>query len=216
MEVSLVFLKPDAVLRKSIGAAILQEFLNNDDKFSIIAFKEVEVSEELAKKHYQEHEGKFFYPWLVKSIRASPVLAMIIQGEIQQIRDFLGATFVHKADSDTIRGKYGIWGGINSVHASDSVETGRRELEIWSKMVNLQKDPSAVSKIQAYIREWIDKLKNKNIIQLRDLCKKLDENHSLKEEVYQDLIPILTEECLLSDSKSIQNFANILIENVLL
>ena len=111
MEESLVFLKPDAVLRRGIGAAILQQFLKNDDKFSILAFKEIQVSEDLAKEHYQEHEGKHFFPWLVKSLRTAPVLAMIIRGDIPQIRGFLGATFVQKADTNTIRGKYGIWGG---------------------------------------------------------------------------------------------------------
>ncbi|NVM52985.1 MAG: nucleoside-diphosphate kinase [Candidatus Helarchaeota archaeon] len=216
MEESLVFLKPDAVLRRSIGAAILQEFLKNDDKFSIVAFKEVQVSADLAKKHYQEHEGKIFFPWLVKSICSAPVLAMIVQGEIQQIRDFLGATFVQKAELGTIRGRFGIWGGVNSVHASDSPENGRRELDLWKNLASLNKDLNALKKIKDYITKWINTLKEENVFKLRNLCRNLTENQSRKEEVHRDLTRILAEECPLSDTQTIRNFANIIIENVLL
>ncbi|MHA1649619.1 MAG: nucleoside-diphosphate kinase [Candidatus Helarchaeota archaeon] len=214
MEESLVFLKPDAVLRKSIGAAILQEFLNKKE-FSILAFKEIVVSEDLAKKHYKEHEKKHFFPWLVKAVRAAPVLAMIVQGEIKKIRDFLGATFVQKAEPQSIRGKYGIWGGVNSVHASDSVETGLRELELWKKIANLEKDPDAVKKIKEYIEKWGSSKEN-NTLKLRNLCKKLTENPELKNQVYQDLIPLLKEDCPEANLNAIQNFAAIIIENVLL
>ncbi|NVM27334.1 MAG: nucleoside-diphosphate kinase [Candidatus Helarchaeota archaeon] len=216
MEESLVFLKPDAVLRKGIGAAILQEFLKNAEKFSVKAFKEIIVSEQLARKHYQEHEGKFFFPWLVKCLCAAPVLAMIIQGDIETIREFLGATFVQKAESDSIRGKYGIWGGVNSVHASDSPESGRRELELWKNFTSLNEDLEAPKKIKDYIAKWIETVKEENVIKLRDLCRNLAEGKSTREEVHREFIRILAEECPLSDTQTIRNFADIVIENVLL
>lgn len=214
MEESLVFLKPDAVLRKNIGAAILQEFLNNKN-FSILAFEKVVVSEDLAQKHYEEHKGKHFFPWLVKAVRAAPILAMIIQGEVQKIRDFLGATFVQKAEPNTIRGKYGIWGGINSVHASDSVDSGLRELNLWRNLVNLQTDPEATRKVAVYIEKCNIKKKN-NTSKIRRLCKKLAESPEIKERIYQQLVPLLKEDCPFIDSQIIQNFAEIIIENVLL
>ncbi len=130
MNKSLVFLKPDAVLRRGVGAAILKELLMSKD-YKILSFEEIEVSENLAKKHYEEHKERHFFPWLIRAVRASPVLAMIIEGDIQAFRDYLGNTFVQKADMNSVRGKYGIWGGVNSVHASDGVETGLRELELW-------------------------------------------------------------------------------------
>ncbi len=216
MEESLVFLKPDAVLRKGIGAAILQEFLKNAKKFSIMAFKEIEVSEELARKHYQEHEGKFFYTWLVKSLCAAPVLAMIVRGKIDAIREFLGATFVQKAELSSIRGKYGIWGGVNSVHASDSPESGRRELELWRMSAGLQKDPDAINKINQYIEKWIDTSKKNIVFELRNCCKRLAEKEITQEEVHGELTHLLTRECPLIDTKTLQNFVNIIIENVVL
>ncbi len=213
-EESLVFLKPDAVLRKKVGAAILQEFLNNKE-MSILGFQELDISEELAKKHYQEHDGKSFFPWLVKSIRVAPVLAMIVQGNIPAIRSFLGATFVQKADSNSIRGQYGIWGGVNSVHASDSPATGARELDLWKNFAQLQKDPKAIDKIKAYIKKWI-KYKKDSTTQLRQLCKTLSENHNLRDEINKKLIPLLKEDCQQTDDETIQNFADVIVENVLL
>jgi len=215
MNECLVFIKPDAFLRKGIGATILQDFLNNED-FSIIAFKEVQVSDDLAKIHYQEHEGKHFFPWLVKAIRASPVLVMIIQGEIQKIREFLGATFVQKANPQTIRGKYGIWGGINSVHASDSSESGLRELDLWRNKADLQKDYEAPKKIQKYIKKWVNYSKTNNTIKLRELCKKLADKKITKEQLFEQLEVLLKEDCPFTDSKTLENFANIVIENILL
>lgn len=213
-EESLIFLKPDAVLRKKVGAAILQEFLNNKE-MSILGFQEVRITEELAKKHYQEHDGKPFFPWLVKSIRSAPVLAMIVQGNIQAIRSFLGATFVQKADPNSVRGKYGIWGGVNSVHASDSPATGARELELWKDFTKLQKDPKAIDKINAYIKKWI-KYKKDSTVQLRQLCKMLSENHNLKDETNRKLIPLLKDDCPHVDDQTIRNFADVIVENVLL
>lgn len=213
-EESLIFLKPDAVLRKKVGAAILQEFLNNKE-MAILGFQEISISDDLAKKHYQEHEGKPFFPWLVKSIRSAPVLAMIVQGNIQSIRSFLGATFVQKADPNSVRGKYGIWGGVNSVHASDSPTTGARELELWKNFAKLQKDPKALDKIKGYIKRWI-KYKNDSTVQLRQLCKTLSENHNLKDEISKKLIPLLKADCPKANDQTIRNFADVIVENILL
>ena len=216
MDESLVFLKPDAVLRRSIGAAILQEFLENSDKFTILAFKEVQVSATLAKKHYQEHEGKPFFPWLVKSVQAAPVIAMIVRGSVQQIRSFLGATFVQKAEATTVRGKYGVWGGVNSVHASDSSESAQRELELWNELVQLKKDTNAVEEIKEYIAKWIEALNAENTAKIREICGKIADNQITQEDALQGLINILKNECPIADARNIENFAAIVIENILL
>ncbi len=214
MENCLVFLKPDAVLRRGIGAAILQEFLNNK-KFSIVAFKEVEVSEDLAKEHYKEHEAKPFFPWLIKALCAAPVVAMIVKGEIQKIREFLGATFVEKAEADTIRGKYGIWGGVNSVHASDSQSSGQREIELWLQSTGLKVDADAIDKISTYIKKWINH-RAKNTIKIRKLCKKVSNDPSIKSEAYQELVSLLLDDCPECAMALIRNFADVVIENILL
>jgi len=213
----LVFVKPDAVLRKCTGAAILQEFLDNQDKFSIRAFKEIQVSDDLAKKHYAEHEGKLFFPWLIKSLCSASVLAMIIEGKIEEIRDFLGATFVQKADPHTIRGKYGIWGGVNSVHASDSQDNGRRELALWKLQAGLKKEPGVIKKIEQYIQECrIENLNPANTIKIREMCKQLADKQLSRAQILEDIIELLKEDCPQCDLVTLRKFADIIIENVLI
>lgn len=214
-EECLVFLKPDAIFRRKIGASILQEFLNNRD-MSILAFQEVPVSEELAEKHYQEHEGKFFFPWLLKSICAAPVLAMIVQGDIQAMRTFLGATFVQKADPNTIRGKYGIWGGVNSVHCSDSPETGANEVELWENLADLRRDSNAIKNIKAYIKKWSKYSCANSTLELRELCRALSEGSDSEDQVNDQIIALLKKDCPQLDEETIRTFADIIIENILL
>lgn len=216
MEECLVFVKPDAVLRKCIGAAVLQEFLDNQDKFSIRAFKEIQVADQLARAHYAEHEGKSFFPWLIKSLCSAPVLAMIIEGKIDQIRDFLGATFVQKAAPDSIRGKYGIWGGVNCVHASDSKDNGQRELALWKSWVGLEKESGVIKRIEEYIQKNCqEKVNLTNTLKIREICKRLMENQTSGELILGDLIGLLKIECPQCDLDTVQKFAELIIENVL-
>ncbi|MHA1129328.1 MAG: nucleoside-diphosphate kinase [Candidatus Helarchaeota archaeon] len=212
MEKCLVFLKPDAVLRRGIGAAILQEFLNKKE-FSILTFKEVEVSEELAREHYKEHEKMPFFPWLIKALCIAPVVVMIIQGEIQRVREFLGATFVEKAEANTIRAKYGIWGGVNSVHASDSQASGQREIKLWMTFTGLEEDPRALEKVSSYIQKWI-RFKGKNTYKIRDLCKKISENPSIGSKIYHELVSLLLEDCPDSGIQEVQNLVDVIVENI--
>ena len=155
-ERTLAFLKPDASSRKYIGAKILQEFLQHPD-FKIIGFKNIQITKVHAEKHYEELKGRSFYPGLLKFITLSNIIALILEGEdiIQKFRTYLGATLVEKADKNTIRGKYGIYAGINLVHASDSPKTAERELNLWKDEIQLDSSDDAIAKVNAYIEKWI-------------------------------------------------------------
>ncbi len=90
------------------------------------------VSRDLAEKHYTEHEGKPFYPGLIDFVTSSPVLVMAIRGvnAIAVCRTLIGATNGQKADPGTIRGDFGMSGGYNMIHGSDSEESADRELAL--------------------------------------------------------------------------------------
>jgi nucleoside-diphosphate kinase len=151
-----VIIKPDGAARRRVSALVLQALL--DRGYKIIAFKEMKVSRSLAKKHYAVHSEKPFFPWLVDFISSAPVLAMIFEskGVIQGVRDALGATFVQKASPDSLRGKYGIWAGINIAHASDASETAASEIELWSSEGGLVESPESETTAHAYIKQYID------------------------------------------------------------
>ena len=80
IEETLVLVKPDGV-KKHICGEIIARFERKG--LSIKAIKMIQVPVELAKKHYAEHEGKGFFKDLIDFITSGPVLAMVIEGEMQ-------------------------------------------------------------------------------------------------------------------------------------
>ncbi len=130
LERTLVLLKPDAVARGLIGEIVARYERKG---LTVEAAKLLQVSEALAKKHYAEHDGKPFFPGLVKYIQSGPTLAMVIAGKdaVAQCRAINGATDPRKAQPGTIRADLAMDIGRNLVHGSDSVESAKREIDLW-------------------------------------------------------------------------------------
>ena len=97
--------------------------------------KFIKVSPELAARHYSEHKEKPFFNGLVSFITSSPVVVMVWEGKniVDTIRKIVGKTNPQEADVGTIRSDYGIEIGKNIVHASDSIESAKREISIFFK-----------------------------------------------------------------------------------
>lgn len=130
IEETLVLVKPDGV-KKHICGEIIARFERKG--LSIKAIKMIQVPEELAKKHYAEHEGKGFFKDLIDFITSGPVLAMVIKGEnaVAAVRQINGATDPLKAVPGSIRGDFATSIDENVVHASDAPETAAREIGLW-------------------------------------------------------------------------------------
>ncbi|NNE01322.1 MAG: nucleoside-diphosphate kinase [Pirellulaceae bacterium] len=130
MQRTLVLLKPDTVERRLIGTVISRFEAKG---LNIVAMKMLRVTPELAKKHYDEHVDKPFYPSLESFITSAPIVALAIDGlqAISVVRDMLGATSGLKAASGTIRGDYSSSQQMNLVHASDGVDAAKRELDLY-------------------------------------------------------------------------------------
>ena len=129
-ERTFVAIKPDGVKRGLIGK-ILERFENKG--FKIVAMKLLQVTPELAAKHYEEHYGKPFYPRLVHYITSGPVVAMVIDGyeAIESVRHIVGATSPMKADVGTIRADFAQVMEYNVIHASDSLASAEREINLY-------------------------------------------------------------------------------------
>ncbi len=128
MERSLIILKPDAVQRSLVGT-ILGRLEQRG--LRIVGMKLMQMDETLARKHYGEHEGKPFFGSLVSYITSGPVVIIAVAGDnvIEMIRSMVGATNPVKSAPGTIRGDYAISIGRNLIHASDSPESGEREVQ---------------------------------------------------------------------------------------
>lgn len=130
MERTLVLLKPDCVERRMMGRVIARF---EDKGLNIIAAKLMRITSELAGRHYAEHVHKAWYPELEAFITGGPVLAMIVEGPevIRVVRDMAGATNGLKANPGTIRGDFSSSQQKNLVHASDSPDSAKREIDIF-------------------------------------------------------------------------------------
>jgi nucleoside-diphosphate kinase len=130
METTLIILKPDAVQRGLMGR-ILTRF--EDKGLQIVGCKMMQISQDLAARHYEAHKAKPFYPGLVKFMTSSPVLVLAIRGNgaITICRNMMGATFGSKAAPGTIRGDFGVSNSFNLIHGSDSPEAAEKELSLF-------------------------------------------------------------------------------------
>ncbi|MBI5669660.1 MAG: nucleoside-diphosphate kinase [Chloroflexi bacterium] len=130
MERTLIIVKPDGVQRGLTGE-IIRRFEARG--LRIIGMKFMQVSRELAEKHYEIHKGKPFYDGLVQYITSSPVVALALEGTnaVAAARMTIGSTKSHEAAAGTIRGDLALEVGRNLVHGSDSVENGQKEVALW-------------------------------------------------------------------------------------
>lgn len=136
MERTLILFKPDALQRGVVGE-ILSRFERKG--LQIVGMKLMKISPELAATHYSMHKGKPFYDGLVQFMTSSPIIAMALQGPnaIEVCRKMMGATAGFKAESGTVRGDFGLSGGFNLLHGSDSPEAATRELSLFFKAEEL-------------------------------------------------------------------------------
>jgi nucleoside-diphosphate kinase len=130
MERTLILIKPDAFAR-GLSGEIVGRFERKG--LRIVALRHMTVGDDLARRHYAEHEGKPFFAELVEFITSGPILAMVLEGDeaITAARQVIGATNPLEAVPGSIRGDYAIAVGQNMVHGSDSVESGRRETALF-------------------------------------------------------------------------------------
>jgi len=129
-ERTFVMVKPDGVGRRLCGA-VMRRYESKG--LRLVGLKMQILSRELAEKHYAEHVGKPFFPGLLDFITSGPTVQMVWEGPdaVNAVRTINGATDCRKADTGTIRGDYGVNMQKNLVHASDSVETARREIALY-------------------------------------------------------------------------------------
>jgi len=119
-----------------------------DEEWAKETFEKTKKDAEAEKRevNFSDHMdfAQTLQGWLINLITESPVIAMVIKGPnaIKVIREMVGPTEPSKAPPGTIRGdfaseeSYKIANSVgralrNLVHASDSIESAKRELALW-------------------------------------------------------------------------------------
>src|ERR687893_2078300 len=130
MDRTLILIKPDAFAR-NLSGEIIARF--EQKGLRIVALKHMTVTEDLAKQHYAEHEGKPFFGELVDFITSGPLVAMVLEGldAVKAARQVIGATNPLEAATGSIRGDFALEVGQNMVHGSDSAESAEREAKLF-------------------------------------------------------------------------------------
>jgi nucleoside-diphosphate kinase len=102
---------------------------------------------------------------LMDGLTAGPLVAMVLEGAhvIEIVRKMRGATSPQSADVGTIGFDYSVdsyeladagdWPIRNIIHASDSVENAKREIDIWFKKGEVLDYTSGIEHI-LYSKDW--------------------------------------------------------------
>jgi nucleoside-diphosphate kinase len=130
---ALVIFKPDGAHRPAVRAA-LRGWLQSE------GLTWYRPSTGLIEEHYDFLRGRPFFPWLVDFMSALPVLVGRVSAEpegLERMRYELGETRIHESRPGSLRERFGIGGGVNVLHLSDSPESAAKEIELWSRHVTL-------------------------------------------------------------------------------
>ena len=130
VERTLVLIKPDGVQRQLVGR-ILARY--EERGLKLVGLKLMQVSRDLAERHYAVHREKPFFAGLVEFIVSAPLVAAVLEGPnaIGVVRAMNGATRPHEAAPGSIRGDFALETAQNIVHASDGAETAEAEVAMW-------------------------------------------------------------------------------------
>jgi nucleoside-diphosphate kinase len=145
LERTLIIVKPEGVQRGLIGQ-VLARF--EAKGFKLVGLKMIQISRELARQHYAEHEGKPFFEGLVSHITSSPVVVGVLEGPnvIATTRLLMGPTKPAEAPAGTIRGDYGVDVGLNIIHGSDGPASAEREVALFFQPDELISYPRSVDR----------------------------------------------------------------------
>ena len=128
-EQTLFIIKPDGVRRQLIGE-IIARF--EQKGFAIQKLKMFTFTNELALEFYSVHKDKPFFSELLSYITSGPVVVCVIEGNnaVTTTRQMVGATKSFEAEPGSIRGDFGLGFTENIIHASDSIESFEKEVNV--------------------------------------------------------------------------------------
>jgi nucleoside-diphosphate kinase len=136
---ALLIFKPDGAHRLAVRAGIWS-WLKTERDWKLSALTWYQPPSELVRSHYDFLQGRPFFPWLVDFMTGLPVLVGRLEAEpegLERMRYELGETRIQEARPGSLRERFGIGGGVNVLHISDSPESGEREIELWRRFLSL-------------------------------------------------------------------------------
>ncbi|MCD4652254.1 MAG: nucleoside-diphosphate kinase [Candidatus Cloacimonetes bacterium] len=126
---TLLLIKPNATAKNHIGAILK---LLEEAGFIVDELRMLKMTRFLAEAFYSVHKDKYFFEDLIEFMMSAKTVACIVRKDdsIQELRELIGATDPADAHDGTIRKLFGETLRRNAVHASDSLESAKREIGI--------------------------------------------------------------------------------------
>ncbi len=131
-EKTVVLIKPDGIQRGLIGS-IIHRFEQKGLK--LVGLKMIYMTDEILDDWYAHHKDKSFFTHLKKFMQQTPIVAMVWQGleAIETVRKIAGVTKARAAEAGSLRGDFGMSIQLNLIHASDSADGAKKEMELIFK-----------------------------------------------------------------------------------
>ena len=132
MEQTFIILKPSTITRGLVGD-VLMRFQRKG--LRIAGMKMMQLDEAILREHYAHLADRDFFPDLLRSMMATPVIVAVLWGKDagEVVRAMTGSTNCRKAAPGTIRGDFGMSGQENIIHTSDSRENAEIEIKRFFK-----------------------------------------------------------------------------------
>ena len=127
---TLAIIKPDAVAAGKAGKVLAHL---EGAGFTMRAARMVRLTESQAEAFYEVHRERPFYRSLVTFMTAGPCIPMILERDdaVATLREVIGATDPSEAAEGTVRRLHAESKERNAIHASDSAESGAREVAFF-------------------------------------------------------------------------------------
>ena len=132
MEQTFIILKPSTITRGLVGD-VLMRFQRKG--LRIAGMKMMQLDEAILREHYAHLADRDFFPDLLRSMMATPVIVAVLWGKdaVEVVSAMTGSTNCRKAAPGTIRGDFGMSGQENIIHTSDSRENAEIEIKRFFK-----------------------------------------------------------------------------------
>ena len=132
MERTLVLIKPDGIQRGLIGEVTRRL---EQKGLKLVGMKMMHLDEAVVLEHYAHLKEKPFFSGVKKFMQSTPVIAQCWEGveAVEAVRIIVGITKARAASAGSIRGDLAMSFQCNVVHASDSVETAKKEVTRFFK-----------------------------------------------------------------------------------
>lgn len=132
MQTSLVILKPDAVERSLVWEVIAKIEKRG---LKIVGMKMTQLEDSVIEEHYAHLLDKPFFPKIKSYMVRTPVVILAVKwvNAVATMRTLIGATNPQEALPWTVRWDYALTVDANIIHASDTEENAKIEIQRFFK-----------------------------------------------------------------------------------